>query len=209
MDYQGNSNKAKEPSEPTPEKKVEAVIEPGKAVIKERGLGSRFHRIFLGGDANTASSYVIAEVILPAFRTLVVDVVTQGIEKFVYGDSRRPRSPSSAGPRIQYNKPVGVTQYAPGRPMISQAPTDRWIRPTKSFDDVIVPTKDDADSVIDALIAIIDSYQVVTLAELHEILGMPTKHVDNKWGWSNLTAIEANQVREGWKITFPPMEQLK
>jgi hypothetical protein len=48
----------------------------------------------------------------------------------------------------------------------------------------------------------------VSLADLFDTVGLPATHVDNKWGWTNLASVEVRQVREGWQISFPPLEEI-
>ncbi len=209
QDYASNSDKSKKGEEP-PKKDLQKVVV-GEVVVKEKSLGSRFKNIFLGGDMHTASNYIVAEVLLPATRNLLVEIVTKGMDRLVYGESGfRPRSrPSSYAPRVQYNNPVnrgvGVTRaYLP-----DQRPVDRWEQTTKStLDSVILNSKTDAENVIEQMTNVVDMYEVVSLADLNELIGQSSTHIDHKWGWSNLAALELRQVREGWQLTFPPMEAI-
>ena len=207
-DYQANSDKSKQAAQKPPEKKLVKVTT-GDVAVKPKSLGSRFKNVFFGGDFNTAAEYVGTEVLLPAIRNLVVDVVNKGIDQLVYGRTgmRRPPRPSYS-PRVQYNNPVnrgiGITRaYLP-----DQRPIDRWQRGTKVGDDVIVASREDADAVVENLTAAVEQYEVVSLADLHDLLGLPSPHTDNKWGWTNLAAVEVRQVRDGWQISFPPLEEI-
>ena len=69
-------------------------------------------------------------------------------------------------------------------------------------------SKSDADTVVENLVNVVDIYEVVSVADLNELLGLPTSHVDHKWGWTNLASIEVRQVRDGWLIAFPPLEEI-
>ena len=206
QDYQGNSKSKDKPKE-LPEKNLDKVVS-GEVSMKPKTISSRLKGIFFGGDFNTAGQYVVSEVLLPAFRNLLVESVSKGADRLIYGDSATRRRPSTYAPRVQYNNPVsrGPAQsltYLPG-----QRPMDRWNQNRKAAEDVVVGTKEDADSVVERLIDIVDMYEIVSVADLYELLGLPSSHVDNKWGWSNLAAIEVRQVREGWRITFPPLEEI-
>src|SRR6476620_8182307 len=95
MDYQGNRNKDKEPEvkNDKPDKVVVKVVT-GEVIQKPNKMSRKFRDIFLGGDARSALRYVAADVLLPAFRDLIVDTATRGTERLVYGDSGRGRRPS-------------------------------------------------------------------------------------------------------------------
>jgi hypothetical protein len=210
MDYQGNSKKDKEVNKDKPEKNLDKIVK-GDVKVKPKTIGTRFHNIFFGGDFQSAAQYVVAEVFLPALRNLVTESVARGMDKLVYGESAGRRRPTNYSSRISYNnpiykagdRPVQNRSYLPG-----QNPTERWTPGRKAFEDIIVATKEDADNVVERLIDIVDMYEVVSVADLYELLGLPSTHVDNKWGWTHLSSIETRQVREGWRITFPPLEEV-
>lgn len=204
MDYQGNSNKEKDAKNNPPKKELEKVVS-GEVVMKPKALGGRFKSIFFGGDISTAIQYVGAEVLLPALRNLVVETISKGADRLIYGDSgRRPRS--NYGPRVQYNNPINRSGFQRNLP--DRRSMDRWSRDQKTPEDVIVASREDADMVVERLTDIVDSYDVVSMADLYELLGLPSSHIDNKWGWTNLSSIEVRQVREGYRISFPPLEEV-
>lgn len=211
MDYQGNSkNKgAKAKLDPSVKKDELKKVVTGDVVVKKEGVSSKFKRVFLGGDFHTAADYVLSEVLLPALRNLLADTVSKGADRLIYGDSARKRGPTNYAPRTQYHNPLirQDPRYLPNQP-----PVQRWTGNQKTFHNIIVSTKEDADGVVEAMIDIVDKYEVVSIADLNEILGLPStegSHVDNKWGWTNLRSIEVRQVREGHEISFPPLEEIE
>ena len=71
------------------------------------------------------------------------------------------------------------------------------------FDNVIFETRGDAESVIDQLKDILDTYGFVTVADLYELSGMNYKHGDNHYGWIDLKTIRVLRVRNGWVLDLP------
>lgn len=71
------------------------------------------------------------------------------------------------------------------------------------FDNVVFETRGDAESVIDQLEDILDTYGFVTVADLYELSGMTYKHGDNHYGWTNLKTVRVLQVRNGWVLDLP------
>jgi len=206
-DYQGNSNKDKS-DKALPPKDLEKVVT-GDVITKPKTISSRVKAIFFGGDINTAGQYVVSEVLLPALRNLVVETISRGTDRLIYGDSVHRRRPTNSySPRVQYNNPINRGISSQSRSLPDQRPIDRWTQSRKSFEDVIVESRSDADTVVERLTDIVDMYEVVSVSELNELLGLPSSHVDNKWGWTNLSSIEVRQVREGWRISFPPLEEI-
>lgn len=212
QDYQGNSNKTKETKDKPPKKDLGKVVT-GDVIVKPKTVGSRFRNIFFGGDIDSAFSYVVAEVLLPALRNLVVETVSRGTDRLIYGDSAHRRRPTHFGSRIQYNNPVsrgGSSLYRERVQLgVEQRPTERWSTASRDADTIIVASKTDAENVVEQLTEIVDKYELVSVADLNELLGLPSSHVDNKWGWTNISSVEIRQVREGWKITFPPLEEIQ
>jgi hypothetical protein len=206
MEYSGNTNKAKEP--PQEEKVIEKIVV-GTVIQKPKPLGRRFKDIFLGGDAKTAAQYVVGDVLLPSLRNLIVDMTTKGVERIVFGESSYRRRPTEYRPRVQYNNPIN--RMRDPRELSARLPDQpqRQYRTTRrDFNDIILADRVEAELVIERLIDIIEKYKEVTLADLYDLLGLPSTHVDNKWGWTYLNNAEVRQIRDGYLIDLPPLEEL-
>lgn len=213
QDYQGNSKKNKEDTaKPKPAKKLEKVVT-GDVKVKPKTVGSRFRAIFLGGDVQQAGQYVVSEVLLPALRNLIADSISRGTDRLIYGESGGRRRPVNYSGRYSYSNPIysaGDRSQQRRALLPDQRPSDRWSsQGRKTIDDVIIGSKEEADNVVERLIDIVDMYEIVSVADLYELLGLTSSHVDNKWGWSHLSNIEVRQVREGWRISFPPLEEIE
>lgn len=206
VDYQANSDKSKlRAIEPKPEKKLEKVVS-GDVVVLKPSVGSRLKKIFLGGDVDSAAQYVFGQVILPALRNIIVETVSRGAEQLMYGESGRrppPRSPNY-GPRVMYNNPLSRQE-----PRMYHQPPHRWAESSRAADRVMVTTRAEAEAVVDQLVEAVDKYGLVTRADLNEVLGLESAHIDHKWGWDNLARTEIRQTRDGYEITFPPVEEIQ
>jgi hypothetical protein len=55
---------------------------------------------------------------------------------------------------------------------------------------------------------IIDKYDVVSIADLYQMCGLPSTYIDNEWGLSSLQYIDVRQTREGYIIDLPAAEAL-
>lgn len=205
MDYTGNSDKSKEPLS---KGKIEKVVT-GEVVQKDVGLGRKFKGIFFGGDARASARYVAGDVLLPALRNLIVDMVTMGVERVVYGENnrRRPSRPAPFTSRVSYN--------AYSSPM--RDPRDRGVRlpdqptrmtPRANDRNLILERREDAEAVLDQLATIIDQYEVASVSDLNELLGLPSSPIDNKWGWLSLERVSIRQVREGYHLDLPTPEEI-
>ena len=209
MDYQSNANKDRDPRDPKPEKKIEKVVT-GEVVQRPKSIGHKFKNIFFGGDARAAARFVTSDVLLPALRNLIVDMTSKGIERVVYGESSYRRRPSDYRPRIQYNTPVYYRTPDPrdvrGPNLPDQGRPYRTRR--REPNDIILGTREEADDVVEQLMDVLDKYQVVSLADLYATLGVEGSYIDNKWGWTYLNNLEVRQVREGYLLDLPPLEEI-
>lgn len=86
-EYKTNSDKSRQEQS---EKKVEAVIS-GKAKTRKKGEMQKFADVFIAEDANNVKSYILLEVIVPAIKKAISDIVTTGIDMILYGEAGRTR----------------------------------------------------------------------------------------------------------------------
>jgi len=208
-DYAGNSKKQKD-GESKPEKKIDKVIS-GEATVHKKTLGRKLKDVVVQADLRSVSRYVFYDVLFPAAKNMVVDAATKGIERTVYGDSaiRRRNMGMGAGPRVTYNQtPSRVLGY-PGsgssRPQVGPGPS----RHRASGTEFILSTREDAELVLERMNDLIETYDVCVVSDLNDLLGLPQQHVDNNWGWTTLINASIHQIREGFMLDLPPVEQIR
>jgi|SRR5580765_25400 hypothetical protein len=224
INYQSNSKMPRE--EPKiEEKKIERVVQ-GKVIQKPKGILYKAKTVFLGGNPKMAVRDVVIDVFVPAVKELALNMMWIYSEKVLFGDSTRNR-PMPLESRTKYNRPVQTsrvnTTWSRGGPFpndprdveIIEArmfdnPSRRAHRATtkRYFNNIIVPTRAEADSVLEDMFSCLEKYQVVSVADYKELLGLETSPVDHKWGWYNLHNAEIRTVREGVLIDLPPYEDL-
>lgn len=211
MDYQGNSNKDKDKSDEKklPEKNIEKVVV-GSVAVKKKSLGQKFKDLFIEADIKTVIRYVGSDVLLPALRNMIVDASTKGIERVMYGDraARHRVYGPGPGPRITYNNPIN--RGGDWRDPATRPPRgSSAIVPRRNRNDFILSSREEAALVLERMNDIIDTYEVASVADLNDLVGFPTSHVDNKWGWMFLGDVQIRQVREGYLIDLPPAEPIQ
>ena len=50
---------------------------------------------------------------------------------------------------------------------------------------------------------IIDTYQVVSVADLYDLVGIRGNFTDNKYGWTNIRNASVEHVRDGYMLKLP------
>lgn len=211
MDFPSNSHKVTESNKPKAkvDKKIEKVTT-GIVMQKKPGLGKRFKAIFFGGEFKSASKYITSDVLLPALKNLVVDATSRGVERMVYGDSGPRRRHDTQRARVSYNNPIdrGFSRPRPGSVMLPDQPPYHNSRSSQTVGDIILSSRSEAELVIERLADIIDKFDVVSIADLYELVGLPSSYIDNTWGWTNLAYVNVRQTREGYVIDLPVAEAL-
>ena len=206
MEFPGNShNVTGEPKEAKPKKDIQKVVTVD-AVQRPKSLGRRFKDLFVRGEFKGASRYIATDVLLPALKNMIVDATSKGVERVIYGDAGPRRRYEPNRPRVSYNSPVD--RYSRGRTMLPDQPPYVTPRRRQDVGEVILVSRDDAELVIERLTDIIDKYDVASVADLHDLAGLPTTYVDNKWGWSTLNNVGIRQIREGFLIDLPQVEPI-
>lgn len=193
QDFPANSNRAKVNAEPR--EKIEPVTS-AEAVRRKRGLGQRFKETFVGGDARTALHYMLGEVILPAIQDTMIEAFQGGVERLIRGESTRHRRVSSSSNGLGH---VAYNRYA--QPSTSRSSSPRTLsrrsRARHEFDELIIPSRQEAEEVIDRMFDLLSRYGEVTVADLYELTGIQSSHTDMKWGWTELRGAKAVRLRQG------------
>lgn len=215
-DYQ-DANKGKSEKQQKPDKIVEKVVTT-TVIVQKKTLWRKTKDIFIEADVRGVGRYLVYDVFIPAARNVVVDGVTQGINRMVYGPEAVRRSRYGMGSRTTYTNyggsplnrgPISARSY-PHDPAASRmAPAMAQRRPARlTQDDYILATREEAELVLEKMNDIIDQYDVVSVADLNELVGFESSYVDPKWGWIFLGDIPIRQVRGGFLIDFPPADPI-
>lgn len=197
--YASNSHKSKVVPEKVERPKMEKVVK-SEVVQPKKGLWRRITSAFSGEDIHSVGSFVLGDVVIPSIKSLIQDVVVQGIERSLFGDSR-PRSTAS-GMRTNYTSYNRMS--SPSVPRYDEPRTiSRQARSTHSFDEIILESRGEAEDVLGRLVDAIDQYDVVTVADLYDLVGLTSSFTDNKWGWNDLRNAAIRRVRAGYRIELP------
>ena len=194
-DYKPNSNRSKaELKDKQPEKKVEKIVT-GKVITRKKSAISKFADELISEDAKNVKSYVLGEVLIPAIKKAISDIVTDGIDMILYGESRRGNKRSTAD-RVSYKnyydrdnqtscsyRSVGSARY--------------------SYDNIVLTSRGEAEDVLARMDELMDTYGLVRVADLYDLVGVTGNPTDNAYGWTNIRNAEIVRVRGGYIIKMP------
>ena len=203
-DFKPNSHRFKEEqkSAAKEKKKVEKIVT-GKVKTKKKNEISKFADVFISEDASNVKSYIFMDVLVPAIKKAVSDIVTDGIDMILYGSTGHSskRSSSSGASYVSYRS---YSDRDRDRRHESRYST----RSRYSFDDIILDSKREAEEVLDRMDELIDSYDQVTVADLYDLIGVTGNYTDNKYGWDNLSNADVVRVPDGYKLKLPRVKAL-
>lgn len=196
-EFKPNSHKSKELA-PVPEKKVEKIVKGTVKSKKKNGI-DRLKDNFISEDAANIKTYVVMDVLIPAVKKAICDIVKNGVDMILYGESGRSnRRPSEY---VSYDR-----RYLDrGDPRFYKA--DR-ARIGYSYDDIILETRGEAEDVLARMDELIELYGMVSVADLYDLVGITGNYTDNKYGWTNIRNAEPVHVRDGYMLRLPKVTSL-
>ena len=186
--YKPNSHKYKaEQKAASDEKRVEKIVKSNVKVKKKNGL-NKLTDNFVSDDAKNIKSYVVFDVLIPAVKKAISDIVTNGIDMILYGETGRSKKKSN----VSY---VSYDRFSSDRrdePRYNSASRNRY-----RIDDIILETRAEADAVLSRMQDVIDTYGVVRVADLYDLVGITGEYTDNKYGWTNIANSAPVRARGG------------
>lgn len=216
------SNSHSNRREPTPEepKKIEKVVQ-GEVVARKKPFFRRMRDNLLTNRADVVADHVFWDVILPGAKILVADGASSFIDRMIFGESSTGRGRASTlikgvttsigsygglGMQQQHQTPYHrVSSPNPGMP---QQMMTHHGRATHNFKELLIPTRVEAEAVLDQLYKRIVEYNAVTVADLYELCGITPNWTDDKFGWTNIAGSGILRAGGGFVLDLPRPEPL-
>lgn len=185
-------------------KKLEKVVK--GEVKKKSGTGKILSNEFVKEEPSYVRDYILGEVVLPAVKNLIADIINNGVSMFLFGETRAPRRGDNRdrGRYSQRDRGYQRDEY--------DEPRERRYRNRMRYDDFSdykLETRRDAIEVLDELRGYIDEYGQVEVARFFELIGEDSQGVDNDFGWTSLDSAYIRERRDGVIIEFPKARFLK
>lgn len=220
-DFPSNSQRPRKalrpepPAEAAEKGRVDKVVE-GEVVLRKKSLGKRFRETFFADDGITIREYITEDILIPAFRDLLYDVTIGSVERALFRDGRPASRGFRASGRGGFPGGGGGFRYdlaARGGALSRRDdPRDgmsRRARAAHNFEEIIFPSRSDAEAVLTALFDILEQYNEVKLSEFYEAAGISGNFTDERYGWTDLRGSRAVRTRNGWLLDLPRPEPLE
>lgn len=204
VDYSSNSKSGKKAEEV--ERPLPNAIVTGPVVERKKTLGRKFREQFVGDDAQTVGQYLLFDVVMPAAKNLIFDMVTEGVKRTLFGGTRPMTggsSPIMSG-RTNYSSYSGGRQstvVAPGSPASREMTPQQ--RAMHDFSGVVLNSRGEAEEIIDVLSQLIEDYGSATVNDFYACINQSSEFTAVKYGWKSLAQAHVRGVREGYLLELP------
>lgn len=189
-DYKPNSHKSREPE---PAKKAEKVIT-GPVKTRKKSDIRKLADVFVSDDVDSVKSYIIMDVLIPAAKKTVSDIVSgvfdiikNSVDVYLYGEDA-VRKKNSRGDKTSYGRYYEKKDER-------RNPRDR--KPSSRFDyeDLLFASRGDVEAIISQMEDVIDTYGHISVATLYnDILDRSAPYTAEDYAWTNIRSAHAERV---------------
>ena len=176
-------------------KEVKKVVS-GKTKMKKRTRAQKFMDNLVTEDLPTVRSYVTMEVIFPAIKKAIADVVTNGIDMILYGETGHTRRSTPAS-RVSYRS------FYDDRREPRRSSTRGYTVQSYDSGSVVLDTRADAEAVLAGMDDLIATYGIVSIADMCDLAGVDSEYTDNKYGWTDIRTAQIVHTNEGFLLKMP------
>lgn len=201
------SNSKQDKVEDTEAPKERKKIVQGTVKKKKRSLVKRVGEEFLEDDSQSVGNYILYDVLIPAAKDLISDMINSSLEMFFWGSTRpgtrrvntKGRS-NTTGSRVNY----GGLSTGLVRDSRQERTISRGGRARHDFDEIIIETRGEAEEVLAHLIDLTVDYNQATVADLYGAVGISSNFTDDRYGWTDLRGVTPVRARGGGYILNLP-----
>lgn len=181
-------------------RRVTKVVK-GTAKTKKNDM-RRLIDIFISEDAVNIKDYILLDVLAPAIKKALYDIVVGSLDTTLWGGrgggGRRPTAD-----KISYKDYSGISKR-------DDRGSDRPRNTTGyNYDDIVFETRGEAEAVLDRMFELIEEYGNVRVADMYDMAGITGNYTDNRYGWEDIRNAKVERTYRGYIIRMPRAKVLK
>lgn len=209
-DYPSNSREGRRRQRDSPpqqqQKKVERVVQ-GDVVRRKKPLTRRFAEYFMPGNARSVWGYITMDILVPAARDAISDSFHEGFDRLWERDD--PRNYSRSGRRRRGGGSyVSYNNYSRRDDRDEPRNISRRGRANHNFDEILLPSRVEAEEVVDRLFDLVAQFELATVADLYDMVGIVATPQDEKYGWDDLRGAGVTRTKAGYLLELPRPEPI-
>ena len=208
VEYPSNSHSHKSYEQKPEEKKVVKKVIKGKVIRTKKPFGKRLFETFIGDNISGVAGYVVHDVLIPAAKSMIYDMVKGSFEMALFGERQGSRTTRDGGrSRVNYGGFSSIKD-TDRFDRVGRRDRDPISRARHNFDDIALETRAEAEEVLSCLVDLCIDYDQATVADLYDLVGITAEFTDDKYGWRDLRKAYVVRGRDGFKLDLPRTIQL-
>lgn len=174
-----------------------------KAVVRKKSLTQNIAEALVGDSTENVGGYVLHEVLIPAAKNTIQEMVQSGIEMLLFGERR-----SKSRDRDRSSTKISYGSYYRDRDERRERPRASSYRDKFDLSEIYFNSGRAADEVLTDLCDALEEYEEVSVHDFFDTAGIDgATWAHDKWGWRDLRKAYCTHTRNGYQIVFPdPVE---
>jgi hypothetical protein len=198
--YTPNSHKYKEEQKqnnaaPT-EKRVQTIVKDPARTRKNEVR--KIADIFISEDVSNVKNYIFMDVLVPAIKKAIYDIVTNGIDMFLYGGTGKGKNSNTPGAKVSYRnyyEQKNNSNYRGSENVRSNTGFE--------YDDIEFQSRGEAEAALKQMHDTVTRYGMVTVADLYDMAGLSAPYTSQKYGWLSVNGVNVVRTRDGYVLKLP------
>lgn len=176
--------------------KITPIISHDQIVSTKKPLSKKFAETFITEDTKDVKSWLLMDVLIPGIKNTILDILS--IMFFGELNSRSRRSKRNGSDRENYSS----YYYKESSNRDShRRRNDRYDSDDKiDFRNIVLRQRGDAEQILDEMKTMIRKNGSVSVAELLDLIDLPSQYTDNNWGWDDERDIGIRRISSGYLI---------
>ena len=186
--------------------KLSPVVKKENIVSTKKPLGQKMKESFMGEDAKEVKDYLFFDVIIPGIKNAFMSTLNMLLFGEPYYDNRRnySRKDRDRGSIYSYDSLYN-------RRTSEKHKRERYYEKDDRIDyrHIILDNRDDAEEVIFQIRELIRKDGYATIAELLDLVDLPSNFNDHDWGWEDERDISLRRISSGYLINVAEARYIK
>lgn len=170
--------------------------------VKKKSDRPKLSDIFIAEDVSSVGSHLFEDVLVPAIKKVVSDIVRDGIDMMLYGSTQRNKKSSNVS-YVSYNRMSDRRDE--GRSYKDATSRNHMY----NYNDITFYSRGEAEMVLTQLDEIIEAYGMARVADLYDAIQVTPDYTAYDYGWMNLSSAKVVNTRDGYKLDLPRAVLLK